>query len=110
MFRSIFLLPAFIASAYALVHAVDPSTLVSVATWSKAKGEGFTKAIIRGYYEACGSGGAVDPTLFPLTTMPELRGTPTSIRTGSHAMGRGISANRMRNGSPKYLRPLMPTI
>jgi len=61
MFRSIFLLSAFIASAYALVHAVDSSTLVSEATWSKAKGEGFTKAIIRGYYEACGSGGAVDP-------------------------------------------------
>jgi hypothetical protein len=42
--------------------------------------------------------------------MPELRGTPTSIRTGSHAMGRGISANHMRNRSPEYLRPLKPTL
>lgn len=65
MFRSILLLPAFIASAYALVHAVDSSTLVSEATWSKANGEGFTKAIIRGYEEACGSGGEVDPNFVP---------------------------------------------
>jgi len=61
----IFFLPAFIASAYALIHAVDSSTLVSVATWSTAKGEGFTKAVIRGYFEACSSGGAVDPNFVP---------------------------------------------
>nr|QNJ46222.1 GH25 muramidase [Deconica coprophila] len=48
-------------SAYALVHAVDSSSLVSTATFSKAKSEGFTKAVIRGYQEACGSGGRVDP-------------------------------------------------
>jgi hypothetical protein len=35
--------------------------LVSVATYTKAKGQGFTKAVIRGYQEACGSGGRVDP-------------------------------------------------
>lgn len=48
-------------SATALKHAVDSSTLVSVATFQKAYGEGFTKAIPRGYQEACGSGGRVDP-------------------------------------------------
>lgn len=32
-----------------------------MATFQKAKSEGFTKAIIRGYREACGSGGGVDP-------------------------------------------------
>ncbi|KAF8988653.1 glycoside hydrolase superfamily [Cyathus striatus] len=61
MFRSLLLLPAFIASSYALVSAVDSSQLVSTATYTKAKGEGFTKAIIRGYEEACGIGGEVDP-------------------------------------------------
>ncbi|PPR00801.1 hypothetical protein CVT24_000733 [Panaeolus cyanescens] len=46
---------------YALVSAVDSSQLVSEATYKKAFGEGFTKAIIRGYQEACGVGGQVDP-------------------------------------------------
>lgn len=61
MLLSLVLLPAFISSALALVSAVDSSTLVSEATYAKARGEGFTKAIIRGYEEACGVGGEVDP-------------------------------------------------
>jgi len=61
MLLSLALLPAFISSALALVSAVDSSTLVSEATYAKARGEGFTKAIIRGYEEACGVGGEVDP-------------------------------------------------
>ncbi|KAH9474380.1 putative GH family 25 lysozyme 4 [Psilocybe cubensis] len=61
MFRSLILLPALVASSYALVSAVDSSTLVPKATYVKALGEGFTKAIIRGYSEACGIGGEVDP-------------------------------------------------
>lgn len=60
-FKSVALLPIFIASSYALISAVDSSALVSVATYTKARGEGFTKAIIRGYQEACGTGGQVDP-------------------------------------------------
>jgi hypothetical protein len=61
MFRSLLLLPAFIVSSYALVSAVDSSSLVPETTYAKALGEGFTKAIIRGYEEACGVGGEVDP-------------------------------------------------
>lgn len=45
----------------ALTHAVDSSVAVPVATYKKALGEGFTKAISRGYFEACDSGGLVDP-------------------------------------------------
>lgn len=59
--KSLLILPSFVYSALALVSAVDSSTLVSVATYEKALGEGFTKAIIRGYEEACGLGGEVDP-------------------------------------------------
>ncbi|KAF9051775.1 glycoside hydrolase superfamily [Panaeolus papilionaceus] len=51
----------FISVTYALISAVDSSQLVSEATYKKAFGEGFTKAIIRGYQEACGIGGQVDP-------------------------------------------------
>lgn len=54
-------LAAFASSSLALVSGVDSSTLVSEATYAKAKGEGFTKAIIRGFEEACGEGGQVDP-------------------------------------------------
>ncbi|KIJ31414.1 glycoside hydrolase family 25 protein, partial [Sphaerobolus stellatus SS14] len=61
MFCAFLLLPFLFTSALALVSAVDSSTLVSTATYTKAKGEGFTKAIIRGYEEACGIGGEVDP-------------------------------------------------
>lgn len=42
---------ALVSSAMALVHGVDSSTLVSEATYAKAKGEGFTKAIMRGYQQ-----------------------------------------------------------
>lgn len=65
MFRSLLLLPTFIISSYALVHAVDSSSLVPESTYVKARGEGFTKAIIRGYEEACGVGGEVDPNFVP---------------------------------------------
>ena len=61
MFRPLLLLPALIASSYALISAVDSSQLVPTATYVKAHGQGFTKAIIRGYQEACGLGGQVDP-------------------------------------------------
>ncbi|KAF8336952.1 glycoside hydrolase superfamily [Cantharellus anzutake] len=44
-----------------LVHTVDCSTLVPQATFKKAYDQGFRKAIIRGYREACSVGGAVDP-------------------------------------------------
>lgn len=61
MFRSFLFITALVSVAHALVSAVDSSQLVSVATYQKAKSQGFTKAIIRGYQEACGSGGRVDP-------------------------------------------------
>ena len=67
-FRTLLLLPALIASSYGLIHAVDSATLVSEATYDKARGEGFTKAIIRGYEEACGIGGEVDPNFVPSYT------------------------------------------
>ncbi|KAF9471346.1 glycoside hydrolase [Pholiota conissans] len=60
-FKQLFFFSAFIGSSYALVHAVDSSALVPKATYVKALGEGFTKAIIRGYEEACSVGGEVDP-------------------------------------------------
>jgi hypothetical protein len=62
MLRStIVVLAAFASSTLGLLHAVDSSSAVSEAIYAKAKGEGFTKAIIRAYEEACGSGGQVDP-------------------------------------------------
>lgn len=62
MLRStIIILVAFTSLALGLLHAVDSSTAVPQATYATAKSEGFTKAVIRGYYEACGSGGLVDP-------------------------------------------------
>ena len=64
-FRTLLLLPALIASSYGLIHAVDSATLVPEATYVKARSEGFTKAIMRGYEEACGIGGEVDPTFVP---------------------------------------------
>lgn len=60
MFRFLFVLPALIVSSYG-IFAVDSSELVPEATYVKALGEGFTKAIIRGYEEACSIGGEVDP-------------------------------------------------
>jgi hypothetical protein len=64
-FRHLLLLPALIASSYGLISAVDSAQLVHQATYAKALGEGFTKAIIRGYEEACSVGGEVDPTFVP---------------------------------------------
>ena len=66
MLRSTFLaVSVFTSSTLALIYGVDSSTLVSEATYAKAKSEGFTKAIIRGYEEACGVGGQVDPNFVP---------------------------------------------
>ena len=64
-FRPLLLLPAFIASSYGLIFAVDSSQLVSEAIYAKARSEGFTKAVIQGYEEACGVGGEVDPNFVP---------------------------------------------
>jgi len=61
MFRFLLVLPALVVSTYGLIFAVDSSQLVPEATYVKALGEGFTKAIIRGYEEACSIGGEVDP-------------------------------------------------
>jgi hypothetical protein len=60
MFRFLLVLPALIVSTYGL-FAVDSSALVPVADYTKARSQGFTRAIIRGYEEACGVGGKVDP-------------------------------------------------
>ena len=66
MLRSTLLVvSAFASSAFALIHGVDSATLVSTATYAKARSEGFTKAVIRGYEEACGVGGEVDPNFVP---------------------------------------------
>jgi hypothetical protein len=51
MVAIIAIIAAFASSASALLHGVDSSTLVSTATYTKAKGEGFTKAIMRGYQQ-----------------------------------------------------------
>lgn len=59
--RSVLALVASLSSAYALTHGVDSSQLVPESTYATALGEGFSKAVIRGYEEACGSGGQVDP-------------------------------------------------
>jgi len=61
MFRFLLVLSALVVSSYGLVFAVDSSQLVPEATYAKARSEGFTKAIIRGYEEACSIGGEVDP-------------------------------------------------
>ena len=61
LFQVAFGLAAFAASASATILGVDSSSLVPESTYSTAKGEGFTKAVIRGFEEACGVGGQVDP-------------------------------------------------
>ncbi|KAF7969320.1 hypothetical protein HWV62_27697, partial [Athelia sp. TMB] len=61
LLRVAFGLAAFTASASATILGVDSSSLVPEGTYSTAKGEGFTKAVIRGFEEACGVGGQVDP-------------------------------------------------
>ena len=60
-FKFLLVLQALIVSSYATIFAVDSSQLVPEATYVKARAEGFTKAIIRGYEEACSIGGEVDP-------------------------------------------------
>ncbi|KAI9241698.1 MAG: hypothetical protein BYD32DRAFT_28306 [Podila humilis] len=45
----------------ALLHGVDSSGSVSQVNYETAKQEGFEKVVIRGYSEACESGGLVDP-------------------------------------------------
>lgn len=61
MFAKVALLTSLAPAAFALIHGVDSSSLVSEATFSKALGEGFSKAVIRGFEEACSVGGEVDP-------------------------------------------------
>ena len=61
LLSAITILTFLVSLSLALVHGVDSSTLISEATWVKVKSEGFTKAVIRGYEEACGVGGMVDP-------------------------------------------------
>jgi hypothetical protein len=61
MLRSAISLLALATSALALVYGVDSSVYVPEATYAKAKSEGFTKAIMRGFEEACGVGGEIDP-------------------------------------------------
>lgn len=61
MFSKLAILSSFASVSLALIHGVDSSSLVPEATFSKAKGEGFTKAVIRGFEEACSVGGEVDP-------------------------------------------------
>ncbi|KAJ3491333.1 hypothetical protein NLG97_g5611 [Lecanicillium saksenae] len=56
---------SFAGVASALTHAVDSSSEVDTATYKKALGQGFTRAIFRGYQEACSQGGRVDPTFLP---------------------------------------------
>nr|QNJ46260.1 GH25 muramidase [Hypholoma polytrichi] len=65
LLKQLVLLPFLALAAHALVYGVDSSSLVPVATYQKALGEGFTKAVIRGYEEACGVGGEVDPNFVP---------------------------------------------
>lgn len=50
---SLVILASMAQSVFGLISAVDSSQVVPTATFTKAKGEGFTKAIIRGFQEAC---------------------------------------------------------
>ncbi|KAF8322107.1 glycoside hydrolase [Clavulina sp. PMI_390] len=61
LFHLALLAASYVTGTSALVSAVDSSSLVSTSTFTTAKSEGFTKAIIRGYEEACSVGGEVDP-------------------------------------------------
>ena len=65
LLSTLFVVSAFTSSTFALIYGADSATLVSEATYAKAISEGFTKAIIRGYEEACGVGGEVDPNFVP---------------------------------------------
>ncbi|KAF8336948.1 glycoside hydrolase superfamily [Cantharellus anzutake] len=62
---TILVLAASATSAYSLVHGVDNSAPVDGGTYSKAIGDGFTHLVIRGYEDACSSGGQVDPYFVP---------------------------------------------
>lgn len=59
------LLLAFAGVVNSLTHAVDSSSEVSTDIYKRALGQGFTRAIFRGYQEACSQGGRVDPTFLP---------------------------------------------
>jgi GH25 family lysozyme M1 (1,4-beta-N-acetylmuramidase) len=61
MFSKLALFAILASTGLALIHGVDNSALVPEATYAKAKSEGFTKVVIRGFEEACGVGGEVDP-------------------------------------------------
>jgi len=61
MFSKLAIVASLTTASLALIHGVDSSQLVPTTTFSKAKGEGFTKSVIRGYQEACSVGGRVDP-------------------------------------------------
>jgi hypothetical protein len=61
MLHSAVSLLALATSALALVYGVDSSVLVPEVAYANAKSEGFTKAIMRGFEEACGVGGEIDP-------------------------------------------------
>ncbi|CAO3633379.1 unnamed protein product [Cunninghamella blakesleeana] len=61
LFKSVIGLLLSTVAVYGLTPGVDNSALVSQATYAKALGQGFTKLVIRGYQEACSSGGRVDP-------------------------------------------------
>ncbi|KAG0214103.1 glycoside hydrolase superfamily, partial [Mortierella sp. GBAus27b] len=61
MFAKVSILALLCGAATALIHGVDNSAAVPQATYSKALGQGFTRLVIRGYQEACSSGGRVDP-------------------------------------------------
>lgn len=72
-------LTALAASASATVYGVDSSSLVPEGTYAIAKSEGFTKVVIRGYEEACGSGGEVDPNFVDSYNNARAAGTFTML-------------------------------
>ena len=63
---TLLIISAFTSSALALVHGVDLATLMSTAMYATAQSQGFTRAIIQGYQEACEAGGLVDPNFVTL--------------------------------------------
>jgi hypothetical protein len=67
-------LAAAVGSATASIKAVDSSVYVAEAIYKKALSEGFTRAIIRGYHEACTIGGEIDPTFISTYTNAVLAG------------------------------------
>lgn len=61
MFRFLLILPAFVLSSYGAINAVDSNSTVSVASYTEAFNQGFTRAIIRGFNSDCSVGGQIDP-------------------------------------------------